>query len=160
MTKCSCCGFEVTAKPRSGPDHRRFFAAIRAAANHWPEWHTFQPEGATIEEKANHLRKFLLVKAGHRERQELPLEFAGDQPGLTRLIGVAIKAAMDRGGGYVEVATAPDGGAVAIYSAKSVDYRTLSQTEFGPVRSAVEELIELAVGVSVDDLLKAQDQAA
>lgn len=158
--KCICCGFEQTGKQRSAPDHRRFFAAIRAAANQWPQDHIFQPEGTTAHAKSEHLRKFLLVKAGHRERQELPLEFAADQPGLTRLISVAIKAAMDRGGGYVEVATAPDGGAVAIYSAKSIDYRTLSQSEFGSVRSSVEELIESVIGVSVDDLLKEEERAA
>jgi hypothetical protein len=133
---------------------------IRAAANHWPEGHTFQPRGETIDAKAKHLRKFLLVKAGHRERQELPLEFAADQPGLTRLIGVAIKAAMDQGGGYVEYAVAPEGGAVAIYSAASMDYKTLSQAAFAPIRESVETIIESVLGVPVDDLLKAQEQAA
>lgn len=158
--KCPCCAFEITTKPRSAPDHRRFFALIRAAANHWPETHAFQPHGATAHAKAEHLRKFLLIKSGHRERQELPLEFAADQPGLTRLVGVAIKAAMDRGGGYVEIATPADGGAVAIYSAASCDYRTLSQSEFGPVRSAIEDLIAGALGVNADELLKQEERAA
>ena len=157
---CRCCGWKETAKPRSAPDHKRFFAAIRAAANQWPATHSFQPEGNTAGARSEHLRKYLLVRAGYRERQELPLEFAADQPALTRLIGVAIKAAMDRGGGYVEIATAPDGGAVAVYSAKSMDWRTLSQSEFGPVRSTVEDLIASVIGVSVDDLLKGEAQAA
>lgn len=158
--KCPCCAFEMNAKRRSVPDHRRFFALIRAASMHWPETHSFQPSGATAHAKAEHLRKFLLVKAGHRERQELPLEFAADQPGLTKLIGVAIKAAMDRGGGYVEIATPADGGAVAIYSAASMDYRTLSQSEFAPVRAAIEDLIASVIGADGDELLKQTEQEA
>lgn len=48
----------LSSKPRSGPQHRRLFALIKAAWKHWPETHEVQcgsPEG---------LRDYLQIKAG------------------------------------------------------------------------------------------------
>ena len=48
----------VGKKPRSTPQHRRFFALIKAAWKHWPSSHEVQagsPEG---------LRDYLQIKAG------------------------------------------------------------------------------------------------
>ena len=49
---------QVSTKSRSTPQHRRFFALIKAAWKHWPETHEVQagsPEG---------LRDYLQIKAG------------------------------------------------------------------------------------------------
>ena len=54
---CEKCGQRLV-KSRSSPQHRRFFALIKAAFKHWPESHEVQPgseEG---------LRDYLQIKAG------------------------------------------------------------------------------------------------
>jgi len=45
-------------KPRSTPQHRRFFALIKAAFKHWPEGHEVQCGSA------EGLRDYLQIKAG------------------------------------------------------------------------------------------------
>jgi len=59
---CPECGCVIKDdKPRSNPQHRRFFGMIAAAYHQWPEqFKEFQPLDA------EHLRAWLLIKAGHR----------------------------------------------------------------------------------------------
>lgn len=54
----------MSDKPRSIDQHRRFFGLVRAVFHHWPETEKFQPDNE------EHLRAYLLVKAGHRSVKE------------------------------------------------------------------------------------------
>ena len=50
---------KAKGKARSTPQHRRYFAMIRAAHKHWPESHPVQP----LTEEG--LREYLQVRAGY-----------------------------------------------------------------------------------------------
>jgi len=147
---CPHCGVELV-KPRSLADHRRYFAAIHKATAAWPHNHEFQPSGP------DHLRAYLLVTAGYHDVKTVDLAWAiaEDNPHLIQLARLAVEASVSAAlsrGDYVF--TRPRGDVVEILSPKSINFRTLSQKEFGPIREACEEIIELAIGTTVDQLLR------
>ena len=93
--KCPQCGH--VADSRSTPDHRRFFARIHAAFHHWPEAHEFQPDDA------EHLRAWLLCKAGYRDVTTIPVEYADSEPALLRLVTLTVEGAVKAAkGGQIE----------------------------------------------------------
>ena len=103
MTACPHCGCKIDGKtkPRSAPQLRRFFAMLRAMYQHWPEDTQFQPESE------EHLRKFILIRAGYRETTDIPVTFAEDQPGLTKLTALSIEAALKAAGAYAFIRPHP-----------------------------------------------------
>lgn len=144
---CPECGCLLTQSHRSSRHHRRLFALIHAAFNQWPEQNEFQPESA------EHLRAWLLVKAGHRETREIPVQLAHDHPGLATLARLAIEAAFREAGAFAFIN--PNGnGVVSIYRPKSIAWHQLDQKKFAPIADAVEQIIENAIGVKADQLLK------
>jgi len=151
MTVCPHCKRETKA-PRSPADHRRFFGLIRAAYHHWPEAHEFTPDSE------EHLRKWLLCKAGYRDVTMIPVEFADDQPGLVRLITIAAEGAVKAAGGYAFLR--PHGDGIAVFAAKSIKWDSLDQRGFHEIRSAVETVIETETGMKPDEMLKQTEDAA
>lgn len=149
MSEKSCphCG-GILSKFRSGPDHRRFFALVHAAFGQWPHAHDFKPDNP------EHLRKWLLCAAGWRDVTEIAVPETEDQPGLARLIAISMQAAIEASGSYAFVRPDPNGGRVAVYSAKSIAWDTIKQSEFAPIRSAVEDVITRELGVEADALLR------
>jgi hypothetical protein len=147
--KCPACGQVKPKRPRSVDDHRRFFGVIRAAFKQWPEADDFQPDNE------EHLRSFLLCKAGYRETVTVPFE--SDDPAITRLAVLAVEASIKAAQTYAFVR--PHGTGVAIFTAKSLKFDTLDQKLFGPLREAVEAIIENTIGVKADALLKGEDAA-
>lgn len=154
MSKCPNCGFPLTehSKARSLPDHRRFFGLIRATLHHWNEMNDFQPDNE------EHLRKWLLCKAGYRDVTMIPCEFAEDQPGVLKLAMLAVEAALKASGTYSFVR--PHGAGLAVFSAKSIAWDKLSQHEFHEIRDAVTAVIEDQTGMKADVILKNTEEAA
>jgi hypothetical protein len=154
LDHCPHCGTELT-KVRSIRDHRRFFGIIAATYNQWPERNEFQPTSA------EHLRAWLLCRAGYHKVQMIPVEFAEDQPGLMKLVSLAVegsvKAALSEGD---YAFTRPYGAGIAVFRPKSMDFATMDQKDFGPLREAVEQIIEAEIGVKSDDLLREARNAA
>ena len=148
---CPHCGCELT-KPRSLADHRRFFAMIRHALMHWPENHEFRPSNE------DHLRAWLLVSAGYFDVQSVPInEEIAQNPHLLTLARLTIEATVeaayrDRDFAFPRFSAA----GCEILRAKSINWETLDQRAFGPIREAVEDLVEANVGVKVDQLLRSQ----
>ena len=147
---CPHCG-GMLVKPRSIADHRRFFAAISRATAAWPHAHEFQPSDS------EHLRAYLLVTAGYHDVQTVDIAWAlnEENPNLLALARLAVEASVTAAlsrGDYVF--TRPRGDVVEILHPKSLNFQTLSQKEFGPLREACEEIIELAIGCKVDQLLR------
>ena len=153
MTKqshCPHCGVVLT-KIRSLPDHRRFFGVIAKAWENWPEGYSdFQPSSA------EHLRSWLLVKAGYHDVTFVPVEAeVTAHPPIMALVRLAVEAslaAVDQRGGYAIVRVSATG--LEILSAKSISFATLGQKEFGQIRQAVEEILESTLGVTADQLLR------
>lgn len=151
MTSCPHCKQPMKAV-RSPADHRRFFGLIRATFHHWPEFHDFAPDNE------EHLRKWLLCKAGYRDVTMIPVEFADDQPGLMRLITIAAESAVKAAGGYAFMR--PHGDGIAVFAAKSIKWDTLDQKQFNAIRDAVESVIEAETGLKPDEILKQTHEAA
>lgn len=148
IKSCPECG-AVFGSARSIADHRRFFGLVRAAFLQWPESH---PEQFADEEQ---LRAWLLVQAGHFSVDSIPYpEECQDNEAIKTLFRLAVEAthaACYRKRGYAAIRVSAGG--IEILTPKSIDFR-LPQKEFGPIRDAVEQIIELAIGVKADRLLK------
>jgi hypothetical protein len=151
---CPNCGFKLSehSHARSPADHRRFFKLISATFHHWPESADFVPDDA------EHLRAYLLCKAGYRDVTTIPVEFAEDQPALLRLVSIAAEGAVKAAKGHAFIR--PHGSALAVFSAKSIAWDKLDQKGFNRLRDAVEAVIEAETGLKPDDILKQTDQAA
>ena len=148
MIACPHCG-GIIEHGRSGPDHRRFFAMVKAAYLNWPE-HEYQPSS----EEA--LRAYLLIKAGHTNvaKAEVPPGYAESETVRTqyRAVVEGVCRAVVSEGRYFELRTGPD--AAEIVTARSIDYATVGRREFGRIREAVELFLEDALGVTADQLLR------
>src|SRR3990172_8166105 len=151
MKLCAHCGKPV-AKPRSPDDHRRFFGLIAAAFHHWPEDHEFQPD------TAEHLRAWLLIKAGYRTVTPIECEWLDNQTALARLVALAIEGALRAQKGYSFVRV--HGDRIAVFAARSIDWETLDQKAFAPVREAVEGVIKAETGLDPDQLLSESEKPA
>ena len=130
----------LEAKPqaRSTDDHRRFFALIKAAFEHWPDGFEFRPDNA------EHLRAYLLCRARYRTTTMIEV----DEPAkAVFVIEVAFRAA----GAYAFVR--PYGDGLAIHAPKSIKWETLPQKQFNDIRDSVTGIIEDVVGVSAEQLL-------
>ena len=151
VTKCPHCGCDVDpvkGKPRSVDQLRRFFAVLRAMYHHWPETAEFRPESE------EHLRKWALVKAGHRETTDVPVEFAEDQPALTKLAALMVEAAVKAAGAFAFIRPHPEGGLVRVFKAKSIAFDKIGQAEFNRLNDEVEAVYEAETGLKADEVLK------
>lgn len=157
MTHCPHCGCKldpVKGKPRSLEQLRRFFGMLRAMFNHWPETAEFQPENE------EHLRAWVLIKAGHKEFTDIPVAFAEDEPGLTKLAAISIEAAVRASGGFAFIRPHPEGGMVRVYKPKSIAFGKLGQAEFNSLNDAVETAYAQETGLDPEQVLKQTEQAA
>ena len=145
MHSCPECGC-VIGRPRSGPDHRRFFGGIRAAFLQWPERAEFQPRS---EEQ---LRAFLLVRTGHFDVTAITApEGISENLQLFRVSVEAAATALQKTYPYVDIRISAGG--AEILTPRTIRYDAVSQREFGPIRDAVEAYIEAQLGVPVQKLL-------
>lgn len=151
MTICQHCGKPVE-KGHSSADHRRLFGLIGAAFHQWPESHEFQPDDA------EHLRAWLLCKAGYRTVTTIPVEYAEDQPAMLKLVMLTVEAAIKAAKGHAFVR--PHGSAIAVFHPKSLSNAAADRQTFGRVREAVEEVIAAETGLSAEQLLKEMETAA
>lgn len=158
---CPTCG-QKDRRPRSPADHRRFFAAIGAAFHHWPERHAFKPESA------EHLRAWLLCKAGYHKVDvvEIPDDLLDDLPQDLQVVVLNILGAIVHKS--IEVAKADDefaferahNNSIAVFKPRSIAFDNLDQKGFSTLREAVEEVIEGELGIKVEDLLRETERAA
>lgn len=154
---CPECG-AVFLKPRSLLDHRRFFSVIAKAYLQWPEAHPFFPEST------EHLRAWCLIEAGYVSEEITEYEgstIVAQFPGLPREqaiqvfemgIRFGVKSTNSDQSGFAFVKRR--NGTITVIRPQSIAFDRLSQKEFGPLRNAVEEVIEIALGTTIDQLLK------
>ena len=136
---CPECGCEIgVRKRRSVPDHRRLFALIKHAFDSWPEAHEFTSENP------EHLRAWLVCKAGWREATAYDLGDKADPAVVALALQAGIKAA--KGVGFVKV----HGRSVAVITPKSMDFRAMGQAEFGLLRDAITDIIKAETGIDAE----------
>ncbi len=142
---CPHCGCEIEAerkrgKPRSVPQHRRYFALVRAAHSHWPEQHRFQP---TSDE---HMRKWLQAKAGYHRITTIDTE-GMDATSAIIAVAAALKAADP-----IHFPSAV-GSKFHIVESKSIDFDTLPHLEACALFDAVADTIEAETGLKAADIM-------
>jgi len=154
MTAITCpeCGSvfssKAKGKPRSLEQHRRYFALMRAAFEHWPETHPRQFGDA------EECRKYLQMKAGYREiAAQIPLVGMNREKVLT-----VVEAAVRAAGSYAVPVL--HGDTMVIFKPKSIAFRALPHQAFCALNNAVDEVIFAEIGIKADDLLRETEQAA
>lgn len=145
MKHCPHCGVELTAekkagKPRSVPQHRRYFALIRAAYNHWPDSHAFRPMSE------EHLRKWLQAKVGHRIVETV------DTTGMTPEQASAAIAMQVRKCGPYAFHSAVGARFYSVVS-DSIDFDTLPHLKACALFDDIAEMIEAETGIRCDDMI-------
>lgn len=157
MRICPHCGCGLDpekGKPRSVAQLKRFFAVLRAMFSHWPDGAEFKPESE------EHLRKYVIAKAGHRESTDIAIPETEGEPGVTRLIAVAFESAFKWAGNYAFVRPHPEGGLVRIYKAKSIAFPAMGPAEFSKLNDDVEAVYKAETGLDPDQVLKEEEHAA
>ena len=151
--KCPSCGFPLTehSRARSPQDHRRFFKLIHSTYHHWPEANAFTPDSA------EHLRAFLLCKAGYRDVTMIPCPEYADAKTI-QMISAAAAAALKASKSYAFIR--PHAGGLAVFSPKSIAWDKLDQSGFNRIRDAVEAVIRDETGMEPDDILNHTEEAA
>ena len=145
---CPTCGHESKGPPRSIDQHRRYFGMIKAAFHHWPETH--ERQFASEEE----LRKFLQMKAGHREiAARIPLT------GIRKEQAVILAEASTRAAGSYAIPVI-HGTELVIWKPKSIAFHNLGHRAFCELNQSVDEILQAEIGLSGDQLLQETEAAA
>ena len=140
---CPACGYvpeKRKGKPRSVPQHKRYFALIRAAFSHWPEAHRFKP---LTEER---LRKWLQAKAGHAVVNTI------DTEGMTGEQIVAALAAAIMVADPIHFVSAT-GKRLHIIQSMSINFDSLPHLAACALFDDVAQVIEAETGLKVDDIM-------
>lgn len=135
------------SKPRSLDQHRRFFAVIKATHDHWPESHPFQPDNA------EHLRAWLLVRAGHHTVKTFHLDGDGDE--FARLIPVVTATMLGK-----HSWCRARGNELHVCVPQSIAFDKMDHKTFCKVCDDVDEVIRLETGLDPDQLLRETEAAA
>ena len=156
LQSCPHCGCEL-AKIRSAPQHRRYFAVIRALYMHWPERHLetgwaidFRPESE------DQLRKWLQIKAGYFTITSI--EVPSDDRAIIKLAMLAAEGVAKAAKDYILIQ--PNAGGLTCFTSKSISYNALGHSEFTKLAQAVEEVIVIETGHDPSRLLRETERAA
>lgn len=151
MTSCPHCGVEIEAKPkskpRSVPQHRRYFALIKAAHSHWPETHRFKPMSE------EHLRKWLQAKAGYATVRTVDTANMDTQSAIVAV--AAMLAAADP-----MHFTSVQGARFHVIESKSINFDTLPHLAACALFDAVADTIKAETGLDPDKIMPPVRQAA
>jgi hypothetical protein len=129
------------SKPRSLPQHNRFFALIAATYNHWPEGKNFRPQNA------EHLRAWLLVKAGHFVVNTFD---CGEKAEALAVMIPVITATMLKKHSWAK----SDGNLLHVCVPMSIDFNTVSQADFAKLCGDVEDVIVSYTGLQIADIMR------
>jgi len=150
---CPHCGVEREAKPkgnskpRSVPQHRRYFALIKAAHSHWPETHRFKPMSE------EHLRKWLQAKAGYATVRTV------DTAGMDTQSAIVAVAAMLAAADPMHF-TSVTGARFHVIESKSINFDTLPHLAACALFDAVADTIKAETGLDPDKIMPPVRQAA
>jgi hypothetical protein len=144
MSHCPHCGGDLhdkpRSKPRSVPQHRRYFALIRAAHSHWPETHRFQPMSE------EHLRKWLQAKAGYANIRTVDTAGMNTQ---SAIVAVAAQLAAADPMNFTSVV----GSRFHVIESKSIDFDALPHLAACSLFDAVADKIRAETGLGPDRIM-------
>ena len=136
--RCKHCGSPT--RHRSDPHHRLLFAVIARAFSNWPEGDKFQPADA------EHLRAYLLIKAGHFNKIDLRCENP-NAISLESQIRAVLKAVCEK-----PTLDHTYSRGIRIYEPKSNSYAELGRAEFNTICERVFEVLSAKLRVDIKDL--------
>lgn len=133
-------------KSRSVPDHRRLYALIKAAYEHWPDTAAFKPANS------EHLRSWLICAAGPDFRRVNTFDVSGVDDATRALIVDVMRDDNTHGGLRGDI----------LYKVQpvSMKFERMNQRDFAAMREGIEEVIENTLGVTCDELLREKETAA
>jgi hypothetical protein len=136
---CPTCK-QVVPHPRNYERHKALFGMLKPAFYYWPdpEVEPFRPNDA------EHLRAWLLVKAGWRESEDLRI--SGTSSKYATIMAMAFLN-RKREKTAVHFEEMKDG--IRVYWPKSVAYTKCSEDQFRRVLTNVTEIVEEIIGVDV-----------
>ena len=140
---CPHCGVELEkpkGKPRSVPQHRRYFALIRAAHSHWPEKHRFRPMSE------EHLRKWLQAKSGYSNIRTIDTAGMNTQ---SAIVAVAAELAAADPMYFTSIV----GARFYVIESKSIDFDTLPHLAACALFDAVADTIKAETGLDPDRIM-------
>ena|SRR3990167_118025 len=145
---CPTCR-QAMPHPRNKARLDLLFAILVPALHQWPEGAEFQPLST------EHLRSWLLCEAGHCDVDEV--SFAGSSKAQ---IIAAVTALMNRRRrkGFVHYRATKDG--IKALEAKSIAFANCSETTFKRVLERAIEIIEVTIGVEIEQLKREHEAAA
>ena len=153
MTRCCHeCGALQLEEPkhnRSTPQMRRFFAIIKAAFHNWNETHEFRPRSP------DHLRYWLECKANHFTVTTTARIASSDPDKVYGLVRAFLKHSTDERL-FIEL----DGNLLIEKRTKSIDYASMTSSEFSRLKDDVCMLIEEEIGIAAEKLLSETEKAA
>jgi hypothetical protein len=158
MSHCPACGvvLEDEKKPapktdRSTPQHRRFFAIIKAAYLHWPDHATgdFHPRSE------DHLRYWLEMRADHYTVTTTARIRTADPEKVYQLVRAFMKHSEDE-----RLFLDLDGNLLVSKRTKSICYDELDSREFSRLKDAVCDIIKEETGMDAEKLLRETERAA
>lgn len=129
------------SKPRSVDQNRRFFAVMKAVYDQWPESHRFQPDNS------EHLRAWLLVRAGHHTVKTFYLD--GDTDQFAQVLPV-IMASMTGKHAWCR----SRGNELHVCVPQSIAFDKLEHSAFCKLNDDVDEVIRIETGLDPEALLK------
>lgn len=138
------------SKPRNRKVHNLYFAAITAAAKHWPKGEEpfTDPDEA---ENPDLLRSWLQCKAGWHIR----IDF---DPSEKDAVIQLLEAVRDEDKyAFVKPTTKDGEPMLSVYISKSVSYNAAEDEIFNPVKTEVLSRIEAVLGCSVQTLIESDD---
>lgn len=135
------------SKPRSLDQHRRFFGMLAAVHSNWPESHRFQPDNA------EHLRAWLLVRAGHHTVKTFHLNDDADE--LAKVLPVIVATMFSK---YAWCR--PRGNELHVCVPESIAFDKLEHAKFCKLNDDVDEIIRAETGLDPDELLRQTEAAA
>lgn len=135
---------QACKRPIDNDEHRGFFfKALAVAYDNWPESHAFQPQNA------DHFRAWLLTEAGHYTSADLVGEEA------VTVANVKAAATLLGKPHHIRIGRIPGG--IRVIAPLSMSKTAMSKKKFDAVALAVYPIIEAAIGVGVEKLVRERD---
>lgn len=154
---CPHCGCEIDFAPvsqRSSADHNMFWATVAKACQSWPHSHRFQPTGVSPKDRVNNLYGWLLVEIGYVDTLDI-------ESHEVHAVDVGFRVARRKKDSKIHYwrLTQTETGWQLI-TPRSTNKLTAGKRQFEDVRSRVYEIIEVTLGVKVEDLKREAKLAA
>lgn len=137
---CPTCGAK-TKNIRSPEQHKRYFAVLAAAYYYWPETHAKQFGNK------DEFRYWIQMEAGHREARAR-VSLKGKRRKDALLVAEATISGL-KGYSVPEIV----GSDLVIYGPKSIAYENLGQAKFSELNNEVDGILQIAMGLTGEQLL-------